>query len=140
MSPTPITVQRLKILPSDRPKLKSINSTISVGLSVPKSNFFGGFVSNKGVCVRSRVQGPNTMVGLIKNSAVKGRDGDESVRVLEQEALDNWLSKFRREFMADGLEAALNRLVRYSRSSQSWLFSFFVVRCVCVASNESSGC
>lgn len=127
-----------RVLPSDRPMLKSINSTFSVDLSVSKSSFFGGFVSKKGVCERNRVQFLNTMA---KTSAFKGRDGDEGVRVLEQETFVDGSPKVGRELMADGLEPTLNRMVGNSRFSQSRFFPLHVDLClfVCGLRNESSG-
>ncbi|XP_062155844.1 lipid phosphate phosphatase epsilon 2, chloroplastic [Alnus glutinosa] len=98
------------VLPSDRPMLKSINSTFSVDLSLSNSSFFGGFVSTKGVCERNRVQGLNKMV---KASAFKRGDGDEGVRVLQQETFVDGSPKFRRELMADGLEPTLNRMSKW---------------------------
>ncbi|KAE7999967.1 hypothetical protein FH972_004341 [Carpinus fangiana] len=100
----------VRVLASDRPMLKSINSTFSVDLSVSKSSFFGGFVSKKGVCERNRVQVLNTMV---KTSAFKGGDGDEGVRVLEQETFVDGSPKFRWELMANGLEPTLNRMSKW---------------------------
>lgn len=99
-----------RVLPGDRPMLKSINSTFSVDLSVSKSSFFGGFVSKKGVCERNRVQFLNTMA---KTSAFKGGDGDEGVRVLEQETFVDGSPKFGRKLMADGLEPTLNRMSKW---------------------------
>jgi hypothetical protein len=126
------------VLPSDRPMLKSINSTFSVDLSLSNSSFFGGFVSTKGVCERNRVQGLNKMV---KASAFKRGDDDEGVRVLQQETFVDGSPKFRRELMADGLEPTLNRMVGNSRFSRSRFFPIHVDVCLCVCAlrNESSG-
>jgi hypothetical protein len=128
----------VRVLASDRPMLKSINSTFSVDLSVSKSSFLGGFVSKKGVCERNRVQVLNTMV---KTSAFKGGDGDEGVRVLEQETFVDGSPKFRGELMADGLEPTLNRMVSNSRFSQSRFFPLHVDLClfVCGIRNDISG-
>ena len=117
----------VRVLPSDRPMLKSINSTLCVDLSVSKSSFFGGFVSKKGVCERNRVQVLNTMV---KTSAFKGGDGDEGVRVLEQETFVDGSPKFRGELMADGLEPTLNRMVGILDSPNPGFFLFMSI-CVC---------
>lgn len=79
---------------------------------------------------------------MVKASAFKGGDGDEGVRVLQQETIVDGSSKFRREIMADVLEPALNRMVGNSRFSQSRVFcssSLDVCLCVCGLRNERSG-
>ncbi|KAG6729710.1 hypothetical protein I3842_01G044000 [Carya illinoinensis] len=52
------------------------------------------------------------MAELIKVSDFNGGDSDEGIRV-RKEALVNGPSKFLREFMADGLEATLNRMSKW---------------------------
>ncbi|KAG6666628.1 hypothetical protein CIPAW_01G045100 [Carya illinoinensis] len=71
-----------------------------------------GFFLSKGVCDRNKIKGLNTMAELIKVSDFNGGDSDEGIRV-RKEALVNGPSKFLREFMADGLEATLNRMSKW---------------------------
>lgn len=121
MSLTPTLLHRpsQKFFPSHPPELKSINSTFFVDSSSSKLSPFGGFVSKKGFFDKNCVLGPNNMFKLNKPCALKGDDGDKGVKVLQQEAFDNGSSKFGQEFLDDGLEATLNRLVGISRLSQS---------------------
>ncbi|KDP44588.1 hypothetical protein JCGZ_22170 [Jatropha curcas] len=86
-------------------KLDTLKPTLLLRLPPTKSVFIGGFGFKKAVS--------KTMTELVKTSAFRSGDKEESVPIFQQETLVKESSDFRPQFMAEGLESLLNRLSKW---------------------------
>lgn len=92
-------------------RFKSLKPLCSSRFPASKLVFSNEFVPKKGLLGRNRSLAPKNMFELIKTSGFGNSNGEESVRVLEQEELIDGSSEFGTGLRSGGLESTLNRLV-----------------------------
>ncbi|KAH7520005.1 hypothetical protein FEM48_Zijuj08G0097700 [Ziziphus jujuba var. spinosa] len=96
-------------------RFKSLKSLCSSRFRTSKLVFSSEFVPKKGLLGTNRFLGSKNMVEfeLIKTSGFGNSNGEEGVRVLEQEELIDGSSEFRSGLRSVGLESTLNRLSKW---------------------------
>lgn len=113
MSSTTYFLQPTLKFVSDHPscRLKSPKPICSPRLPSSKLVFSSVFLPAKGLPRRNSLLGPKNTFEMIKASAFRNPNGDEGVRVIEQEDFVDGPSEFRAGLSSDGMESTLNRLV-----------------------------